>query len=105
MPPIEVGPARGVMPVDARLARPAGGEKMNGARGSADAPDPVSVAASGPAAPSVETSAALEAGTAPVDIDRVTTIRRAVEAGKYPVIPVKIADAMIAAGVLLRSPK
>jgi|GEM_PF-5840716 negative regulator of flagellin synthesis FlgM len=38
----------------------------------------------------------------PVDQDRVTEIRRAIESGRYPVVPAKIADAMIAAGLLLR---
>ena len=40
---------------------------------------------------------------APVDADRVAEIRRAVEQGRYPVIPARIADAMIAAGLLLRT--
>lgn len=39
---------------------------------------------------------------APVDTDRVAEIRKAVEQGTYPIIPAKIADAMIAAGYLLR---
>ena len=41
--------------------------------------------------------------SAPVDAERVAQIRKAVEDGSYPVTPVKIADAMIAAGLLLRS--
>ena len=57
------------------------------------------------AAPKVETSEAVKAGAAPVDQERVNTIRHAVETGTYPVFPAKIADAMIAAGMLLRSPK
>ena len=57
------------------------------------------------AAPQVETSDAVKAGAAPVDQERVETIRHAIETGKYPVIPAKIADAMIAAVMLLRSPK
>lgn len=39
----------------------------------------------------------------PVDADRVAEIRKAVEQGRYPVVPAKIADAMIAAGYLLRT--
>lgn len=39
----------------------------------------------------------------PVDIDRVSVIRKAVEEGRYPVLPTRIADAMIAAGFLLRN--
>lgn len=42
---------------------------------------------------------------APVDVDRVTEIRKAVEDGSYPLVPTRIADAMIAAGFLLRAPK
>jgi negative regulator of flagellin synthesis FlgM len=43
------------------------------------------------------------AGTsAPVDADRVAEIRKAIEDSRYPVIPTRIADAMIAAGLLLR---
>lgn len=57
------------------------------------------------AAPQVETSDAVKAGEAPVDNERIRTIRQAIEAGKYPMIPAKIADAMIAAGMLLRSPQ
>ncbi len=57
------------------------------------------------AAAQVETSDAVKAGAAPVDQERVQTIRHAVETGTYPVLPTKIADAMIAAGMLLRSPK
>ncbi|MFX8964967.1 flagellar biosynthesis anti-sigma factor FlgM, partial [Acinetobacter baumannii] len=54
------------------------------------------------AATQVDTSDAVKAGDAPVDPERVATIRKAIDEGKYPVIPVKIADAMIAAGILLR---
>lgn len=42
---------------------------------------------------------------APFDQDRVTEIRKAVEQGRYPVIPTRVADAMIAAGYLLRVPE
>ena len=39
---------------------------------------------------------------APVDAERVDTIRNAIEEGRYPVLPARVADAMIAAGYLLR---
>lgn len=104
MPPIEVGPARAVTSaIDARLARTAGGESLTGAGGAAANRARASAGAS--ASPTVETSGALDPGSAPVDVERVKMIREAVETGHYPVIPAKIADAMIAAGVLLRSPK
>lgn len=48
---------------------------------------------------------ALAGSEAPVDTDRVDVIRKAVEQGKYPVLPARIADAMIAAGYLLRTQK
>lgn len=41
--------------------------------------------------------------SATVDTDRVTMIRKAIEEGRYPVVPTRIADAMIAAGFLLRT--
>jgi negative regulator of flagellin synthesis FlgM len=56
-------------------------------------------------APQIATSDAVKAGEPPVDAERVLTIRRAIENGKYPITPAKIADAMIAAGILLRSPQ
>ncbi|MDE8651157.1 flagellar biosynthesis anti-sigma factor FlgM [Novosphingobium album (ex Liu et al. 2023)] len=96
MPPIEVGPARAIGAINARLARKAGGETLSGANG---------VSTEKQAAPAVEKSPALDPGPAPVDTDRVQVIRKAVESGTYPVIPTQIADAMIAAGVLLRSGK
>ena len=69
----------------------------------APAKDTTSVKDAGVAA-QVVTSDAVKAGDPPVDAERVATIRRAIDEGKYPVLPVKIADAMIAAGMLLRKP-
>lgn len=54
------------------------------------------------AAAQVQTSLAVSAGTAPVDQTRVDEIRKAVQNGTYPVIPTRISDAMIAAGMMLR---
>ncbi len=48
-------------------------------------------------------SLATAGGSAPVDAERVAEIRRAIEDDRYPVIPTRIADAMIAAGLLLRT--
>lgn len=98
MPPIEVGSAQRPGAIESRLAR------VN------TAPMPGTTITTAPAAgtqisatPSVETTQALSAGAAPVDTDRVALIRKAVESGTYPVLPAKIADAMIAAGMLLRT--
>lgn len=46
-------------------------------------------ARAGAASPQVETSDAVKAGAAPVDQERVQTIRHAVETGKYPILPAK----------------
>lgn len=97
MPPIEFGstgpqPARAVGAVDTRIVR-------NGA----SAPDQRPVAASDASA--VTRSAALDPGAAPVNAERVSEIRKAIDRGNYPVIPMRVADAMIAAGLLLRSGK
>jgi negative regulator of flagellin synthesis FlgM len=89
MPPIELGPMRPIGAVDVRTARQSSGLRER----------------SGPApstAPAVALSDALDPGQAPVDGDRIEVIRKAVEAGQYPVVPAKIADALIAAGLLLR---
>jgi negative regulator of flagellin synthesis FlgM len=47
----------------------------------------------------------LDPGQPPVDAERVQQIRKAIEQGTYPILPAKVADAMIAAGLLLRSGK
>lgn len=41
------------------------------------------------------------AGAPPVDRERVAEIRKALEEGRYPLVPTRIADAMIAARVSL----
>ena len=43
-----------------------------------------------------------DVGPMPVDGERVGQIRRAIENGEYPLVPARVADAMIAAGYLLR---
>ncbi len=92
MPPIEIGSALPVGAVNASTVRTAQGG--NGRAEKAASP-----------APAVVKSDALDPGAAPVDAERVQVIRKAVESGTYPVLPAKVADAMIAAGLLLRSPK
>ncbi|WP_404482507.1 flagellar biosynthesis anti-sigma factor FlgM [Novosphingobium sp. BL-52-GroH] len=96
MPPIEVGSAPRIGAVDARLPR-VSEASVAGPVAKVQTSNPVS------AAPAVETTQALDPGAAPIDTDRVALIRKAVESGTYPVVPAKIADAMIAAGMLLRS--
>jgi negative regulator of flagellin synthesis FlgM len=84
---------RGVGLIDARTVRSASGAR--------DAP--AAAAGASTQATTFQPSEALDPGPAPVDGERVAVIRRAIEAGNYPVIPTKIADAMIAAGLLLRA--
>ena len=90
--PIELGPTRAVGAVDARSARPSGGAAPRPGRPQA-------------AEPAVMRTGAIDAGEPPVDTERVAQIRQAIERGTYPVIPTRIADAIIAAGILLRSGK
>ena len=90
MPPIELGPARPVGAIEARLARQPG-VKSEGAGKAQEPKSPVAA------------SHLLDPGEAPVDAERVQVIRKAIESGTYPIVPARIADAMIAAGLLLRS--
>ncbi len=55
--------------------------------------------------PVAQRSDALDPGQPPIDADRVQEVRRAIERGDYPIVPAKVADAIIAAGILLRSGK
>lgn len=89
MPPIEMGPTRPIGAIDVRFARQAGGFRET-------------AKSTGEQASTVALSDVLDPGEAPVDTDRVEMIKRAVETGQYPILPAKIADAMIAAGLLLR---
>lgn len=102
MPPIELGPlgpqaARAVRAVDAKTVgdKPVEGRAVANEVARAHAADNSAVVR----------SAALEPGPVPVDTDRVAVIRKAIEQGHYPVLPMKVADAIIAAGFLLRSGK
>ncbi|MFM5954929.1 MAG: flagellar biosynthesis anti-sigma factor FlgM [Novosphingobium sp.] len=97
MPSIEFGPkglqaARAVGAVDNRN----GPQRPVGSARAAEVANPHSA---------VVRSRELDPGEPPVDADRVARIRKAVENGTYPIVPAKVADAMIAAGLLLRSKK
>lgn len=102
MSSIEIGALRPVGPVQLKTA--------NNAKAAPAAAAPAAVEQQSPAAlgaepaTKVQRSSALDAGTsAPVDVERVQTIRQAIETGNYPLVPARIADAMIAAGMLLRT--
>lgn len=97
MPSIELGPkgpqaARAVSAVDAKKApqAPVGNDRA------------AAVASQNSA---VVRSRELEAGQPPVDVERVQQIRKAIENDTYPIVPTKVSDAIIAAGLLLRSGK
>lgn len=99
MPPIEFGQG---LPGP---ARPVGAVRTNAAKAatpvvSAAAPVAPSAPASAPAA-AVQTSPALDPGKPPVDENRVSVIRNAIQKGTYPLLPTRVADAMIAAGLML----
>lgn len=91
MPSFDIGPTRAVGALDKRLAREP--HEQAARQPQATAPKP-QVA-----------GARVAAGEPPIDADRVTEIRKAVEQGTYPIVPTKVADAMIAAGFLLRAAK
>jgi negative regulator of flagellin synthesis FlgM len=56
-------------------------------------------------AASAAAAQSLGAGAVPVDDDRVLQIRKAIADGNYPVIPSRVGDAIIAAGILVWSSK
>lgn len=94
-------------PIEIGASRPVGPVQVSTPKSTRAAPAPSTEAAATVetgAAAQVEKSSALDAGqAAPVDVERVKVIRHAIETGTYPVVPAKIADAMIAAGMLLRT--
>ena len=48
---------------------------------------------------SIEVGTSVSPSEPPVDTDRVAEVRKALQDGSYPLVPAKIADAMIAARV------
>ncbi len=86
-------------------SRPVGAVQLNTvqpAKPGVAAQDSAPTTAATSSTPQVETSLTTSAGVVPVDQSRVEEIRQAVQNGTYPVVPAKISDAMIAAGVLLQ---
>ena len=90
--PVRIGIARSVGAVDPKAIR-AAADDTGRSTGIARHVGPVS-----PNKP-------LDVGPMPVNAERVGEIRRAVESGRYPMVPAQVADAMIAAGFLLRTGK
>ncbi len=91
----DIGPIRPAVTGTARL------NPAPGAHGAAPQKAPVSLGVGG----ALALSDALDPGAPPVDADRVAEIRKAIEQGTYPLVPHRIADAMIAAGYMLRTGK
>ncbi len=83
-------------------ARPAGHDAAAAHAARSDKAMPDRPAA---AAVRVETSTSFDALQPPVDQLRVTEIRNALKQGNYPLQPTRIADAMIAAPLLLSAPR
>lgn len=54
---------------------------------------------------SLEVSARVDVATPPVDAERVQQIKAALRDGSYPLVPTRIADAIIAAQVSLSLPE
>ena len=85
-----VGNARAVGPVDPKAIR-AAGDEANRSNGVAR-----HVGQLKPREP-------LDVGEVPVDAERVGEIRKAIRNGTYPLLPTLVADAIIAAGIMLRT--
>ncbi|MBC7492671.1 MAG: flagellar biosynthesis anti-sigma factor FlgM [Novosphingobium sp.] len=102
MPPIEIGPAWPVGAARTNAAKPSTAVASAAAPTAASAPSSASASASASApAAAVQTSQALDPGKPPIDENRVSVIRNAIQKGTYPLLPTKVADAMIAAGLML----
>jgi negative regulator of flagellin synthesis FlgM len=102
MSSFEIGAPRPVGPVQVKTVTNAKAAPAAAAPGTVE-PQTPAVADVGVGA-QVQRSSALDAGSnPPVDVERVKDIRQAIEKGSYPLVPARIADAMIAAGMLLRT--
>lgn len=100
MPPIETGPTRPVGRIEPGSMNL---QALRNAAGLSETETEKKPADNAKA--EVVRSEAFAAGQAPIDTDRVALIRKAVENGTYPVNPAKVADAIIAAKLLLRVAK
>lgn len=114
MPIVEVSKVLGASPVRAlsdaeraqraaRLAAAAAAEAEPGTSG------PIEGDGAGPVGVRIEIgetlAAALDPAAPPVDAERVAKIRAALRDGSYPLVPTKIADALIAAQIGIAEPQ
>ena len=97
MPPIETRLTSPISRIDAVSLN---GRAVRLASGSTDQP-----AKAETADPTVVLGDTLNAGAPPVDADRVAQIRKALQDGTYPILPMTVADAIIAGGLILRTAK
>lgn len=96
MPPMELGPVRATSASDIGQARRATARGVSAPAGEPAAPSPRNEALEG-------ALGMLDPGQPPIDAERVEQVRKAVERGSYPLVPAKITDAIIAAGIILRT--
>lgn len=94
MPSFEINKLQAVSPVRSlsdtdRASHAANGAKPGGMNSSVAVDDTRGV--------EIAVGSTVDAGSAPVDRDRVAEIREALRDGSYPLVPTEIADAMIAA--------
>jgi negative regulator of flagellin synthesis FlgM len=103
MSSFEIGASRPVGAVQLNTVQPAAQTAVAAdSTSTTPASTPASTTAQTSAAAEVQTSLTVSAGTVPVDQTRVDQIRKAVQNGTYPLVPTKIGDAMVAAGLMLR---
>ena len=86
-------PVRRINPVSAQQARTA--TATGGAKSVRPTQD-------GPVVETASLDGLANLGQPTAQPERVAQIRKAIESGSYPLIPTKVADAMIAAGMFLR---
>lgn len=99
-------------PIETRLTSPIGriepvslnGRAVRLASGSTDQPAKAETA-DAPGASGVVLGDTLNAGAPPINADRVAAIRKALQDGTYPILPMTIADAIVAGGLILRTAK
>lgn len=71
----------------------------------APAPQVSRDAPSAAAEPAIAAVAREMASAPPVDLERVAQIKRALEEGRFPIVPAEIADRLIAASMMWTAPK
>ena len=92
--PFDIRPVHGPSAIRPRLAETAEGAPVR------QHPAPAAPAALGEDV-AVDVGMQAASGAPPVDSERVDQIRKALESGSYPIVPTRIADAMIAARFML----